>query len=95
MKKGINIWSFSGETDISVCMKTAKDAGFDGIELALNESGPLSLESTIDEVRAYRKLADEIGIQLTSLASGLYWNYPLTSSRADIRKKAQSIVKKQ
>jgi L-ribulose-5-phosphate 3-epimerase len=95
MKKGINIWSFSGETDISTCIKIAKDAGFDGIELALNETGPLSLESTVNEVRTYRKQADEIGIELTSLASGLYWGNSLTSSKVEIRKKAQSIVKKQ
>lgn len=95
MKKGINIWSFSGNLDIITCMKTAKDAGFDGIELSLNETGQLSLDSMASEIREYRKHAEDIGIDLTSLASGLYWDYSITSSKPDIREKAQDIVKKQ
>lgn len=95
MKKGINIWSFPGGKSISACMKLAKDAGFEGIELALNENGPLSLESKEDEIRDIRKQAEDIGIELTSLASGLYWSYSLTSNRPEIREKAQGIVRKQ
>ena len=33
MKKGISIWSFT-EPDIKKCLMLAKDAGFDGVELA-------------------------------------------------------------
>lgn len=95
MKKGINIWSFPGGRSIPECMRLAKDAGFDGIELALNENGPLSLESTEAEIRGIRKQAEDTGIELTSLASGLYWSYPLTSNRPEIREKAQAIVRKQ
>lgn len=45
MKKGISIWSFA-EPDLRKCMVMAKDAGFDGIELALDETGPVSITST-------------------------------------------------
>lgn len=41
MKKGINIWSFREGTEIKECVRLAKAAGFDGIELSLNESGNL------------------------------------------------------
>jgi L-ribulose-5-phosphate 3-epimerase len=95
MKKGINIWSFPAGMSIPDCMRLAKEAGFEGIELALNEHGPLSLESTEAEIREIRKQAEDAGIALTSLASGLYWSYPLTSSRPEIREKAQGIVRKQ
>jgi L-ribulose-5-phosphate 3-epimerase len=95
MKKGINIWSFPGGAGIPECMQLAKDAGFEGIELALNETGPLSLESKEADVRDIRKRAEDVGIALTSLASGLYWNYSLTSNRPEIREKAQGIVRKQ
>ncbi len=95
MKKGISIWSFPSEMSIIECIEMAKQAGFDGIELALNETGPLSLESSDEEIIGYRKTANEIGIELSSLATGLYWNYSLTSSNIDVRKKAREIVKKQ
>lgn len=95
MKKGINIWSFPEGMKIVDCMKLAKQAGFDGIELALNETGELGLESTDEEILGYKKAAEEIGIELTSLATGLYWTYSLTSNNPEIREKAKSILKKQ
>ncbi|MGQ7889331.1 sugar phosphate isomerase/epimerase family protein [Paenibacillus sp. WC2504] len=95
MKKGINIWSFPGSMKVEECIAVAKDAGFDGIELALNETGELSLESNESEIKQYRKIADDKGIELTSLASGLYWTYPITSGHAGTRQKAKDIIKKQ
>ncbi|MGO4372371.1 sugar phosphate isomerase/epimerase family protein [Paenibacillus sp. 2TAB19] len=95
MKKGINIWSFPSGMSIEESIVLAKDAGFDGIELSLNETGALSLESTEAEVRAIRRFADDTGIALSSLASGLYWDYPPTSERPEIRGKAIDIAKKQ
>jgi len=38
IKKGINQWTFSDELSIEQCMKLAKDAGFEGIELVLVET---------------------------------------------------------
>ena len=95
LKKGINAWSFPDELSVAGCLELAKDAGFDGFEPALGEKGELSLESPEAEIREVRKRADEIGLELSSLASGLYWDYPLTSPDAKVRSKAQDIVKKQ
>lgn len=95
MKKGINIWSFPEQTSIAEAIAIAKDAGFEGIELSLNENGPLSLESSAREIEEIRKLAEDAGIGLTSLASGLYWSYSMTSADAANREKAQDIAKKQ
>ena len=38
MKKSISYWSFSGK-NVFQAMQTAKDAGFDGIELTLDAEG--------------------------------------------------------
>ncbi|WP_435166807.1 sugar phosphate isomerase/epimerase family protein [Paenibacillus glycanilyticus] len=95
MKKGINIWSFPAGMSIEESIELAKDAGFDGIELSLNETGPLSLESTTEEVRAIRQFADNTGIELSSLASGLYWDYPPTSENEQVSSKAFDVARKQ
>lgn len=95
MKKSINIWSFPSSMTINECMQTAKNAGYNAIELSLNEMGPLSLESKDDEIISYRAAAQKIGIEISSLATGLYWSYSLTSNDENIRQKAKSIVKKQ
>ena len=54
MKKGISIWSFAGGT-IAENFRLAKQAGFDGVEVALDETGELSLESTRADVEKIKK----------------------------------------
>jgi len=95
MKKGINHWSFPAGLDVKGCMALAKDAGFEGIELALAETGELSLESTAQELDAIKGTAAELGIEISSLASGLGWSYGLTSGNPSVREKAADVIKKQ
>jgi len=76
-------------------MKLAKDAGFEGIELALSADGPLNLKSADADIAAIKSEADKIGIELCSLATGLYWQYSLTSDRPDIREQAVQVAKLQ
>jgi L-ribulose-5-phosphate 3-epimerase len=95
MKKGISIWAFPSGNTVEESIRAAAEAGFDGIELALNETGQLGLDATDAELDGYRNAAQQAGIAITSLATGLYWSYPLTSSDAAIREKAKTIVKKQ
>ncbi|MDP4152907.1 MAG: sugar phosphate isomerase/epimerase family protein [Bacillota bacterium] len=95
MKKGINIWSFPKSLGVIDCIKLAKKAGFDGIELALAEKGELSLESAESEILSFRKEAERVGIEITSVATGLYWSYPLTSGIKEVRQTAMCIVRKQ
>ena len=94
MKKGISIWSFAG-ADIRENLKLAKDAGFDGVELALNETGEFSLESTKEEVLAIKAFGEELGLEFYSVASGLYWTYNYTSANEENVKKAKEVTKKQ
>lgn len=94
MKKGISIWSFA-ETDLKKCMRLAKDAGFDGLELALDEHGPVSMDSTKEDILKVKAMADEVGIELYSVASGLYWTYNYTSANEENVKRAKEITKKQ
>ncbi len=94
MKKGISIWSFA-EPELEECFRLAKDAGFEGIELSLDEKGPVSLESTEGDLSAVRALSRKYGVALYSVASGLYWKYNYSSSDASVREKAKAITKKQ
>lgn len=95
MKKGINIWSFAAGTTITESIKIAKDAGFDGIELALNETGELSLDSSEQEINAIASVLKETDIEIAGLATGLYWDYSMTSESETKRNKAKDICKKQ
>ncbi|MBR5543570.1 MAG: sugar phosphate isomerase/epimerase [Oscillospiraceae bacterium] len=94
MKKGISIWSFA-EPDIKKCFELAKDAGFDGVELALDAGGAITMETTKEKVMAIKKMAQEVGIELYSVASGLYWTYNYTSGDEAKRNRAKEITRKQ
>lgn len=95
MKKGISIWSFP-EGTLAESFALAADAGFDGVEVALDENaGEITLDSTEKELLAIKNQASQSGIELYSVASGLYWSYFLNDADEAVRTKAQDIVKKQ
>lgn len=94
MKKGISIWSFPPMA-LKDAFRLAKDAGFEGVEVALDETGELSLTTTEAELAQIKKQADEAGIALYSVACGLYWSYWLCSEDAAEQQKAKDILKKQ
>lgn len=82
MKKSINLWAFPYPDKMSLrkCMELAKDAGFDGIELNYDLESDLSPKAGTNEFHAIRKMADEIGIEISGVCSFLFWPYPLTSN---------------
>ncbi|RAP73173.1 sugar phosphate isomerase/epimerase family protein [Paenibacillus montanisoli] len=95
MKKGINIWSFPQGTTIAESIRIAKDAGFEGIELSLNETGELSLEVTEQEIRDIKARLEEAQLDIAGLATGLYWSYSMTSESEANRTKAMDITRRQ
>lgn len=94
MKKSINIWSFIGKTN-KEAMKLAKDAGFEGIELALGGEGEITMTSTDEELLSIKAYAEELGIQIPSLSSGLCWANSLTANDPEERQRAFDMVVRQ
>ena len=82
MKKSINLWAFPypAKMNLRQCLQLARDAGFDGIELNYDLESDLSPKAGPADLKAIRKMADEIGIEISGLCSFLYWPYPLTSN---------------
>ena len=82
MKKSINQWAFPypQRMDLRECLQLAKDAGFDGVELNYDLENDLSPKSTTADYQKIRKMADEIGIEISGLCSFLFWPYPLSSN---------------
>ena len=73
-KKSINLWAFPYPQKMSLeqCLRLAKDAGFDGIELNYDLESDLSPNSGTKEFTKIRKLCDEIGIAVSGLCSFLF-----------------------
>jgi hexulose-6-phosphate isomerase len=91
MKKSINLWAFPYPEKMSLeqCLRLARDAGFDGIELNYDLENDLSPKSGPKEYAAIRLTAEKIGIAISGLCSFLFWPYPLTSN--DAAKRARGL----
>jgi L-ribulose-5-phosphate 3-epimerase len=96
MKKSINLWAFPypQRMNLEECLRLAKNAGFDGIELNYDLENDLSPKAGTREFQNIRKLADKIGIQISGLCSFLFWPYPLTSNDAEKRARGVELAGK-
>src|SRR4051794_25144065 len=96
MKKSINLWAFPypEKMNLEQCLKLARDAGFDGIELNYDLDNDLSPKSGPREYAAIRKMAERVGIAISGLCSFLFWPYPLTSGDAAKRGRGLELAKK-
>src|SRR5947209_5605608 len=74
MKKSINLWAFPYPDRMSLreCLRLAKDAGFDGIELNYDLENDLSPKATIKDFKTIRAMAAEIDIAISGICSFLY-----------------------
>ncbi len=93
MKKSISIWSFPFDWPLERKLKLAKEAGFVGFEIDLSDDGPVNPRSTPAELAAVRKQVEAAGLQLSGLATGLYWGANAASADAAVRAKAGDILK--
>jgi hexulose-6-phosphate isomerase len=94
MKKSINQWAFPypERMNLEECLRLAKEAGFDGIELNYDLDNDLSPKAGTKEYIAIRKLCDKIGIQISGLCSFLFWPYPMTSNDPAKRKRSLELA---
>lgn len=95
MKKSISIWSFYGDWDLEQKMRLARDAGFEGFEIDLSGDGQLNMETSRAELDRIAQTANEVGITLSGLATGMYWDNNPASSRQGTRAQARRILEKQ
>ena len=95
MKKSISIWSFHGQWNLEEKLRLAQAAGFEGFEIDLSEDGPVNFGTSAADLNALRLLAEQCGVQLSGLATGLYWGANACSADAATREKASRILRRQ
>lgn len=84
MKIGASYWMFDGGLEaklpIEDAMKQAKDLGYDSIELCIARSGVLTHETTQAQCEQIVAKSKEIGIEISSVASGQSWETSPTAN---------------
>ena len=98
MKKGINCWTFPSNYTVKECIENAKKAGFDGIEINMEEgkkgTPSLRVDSTKAEIEEIFKISQSNDMPISSVATGLHWKYSLTDDDPNTRKKGIEIAEK-
>lgn len=95
MKKSISIWSFRPEWDWDYSFQLARESGFAGIEIDISRDGALPLSFQDSHVKAARALAEKHQLELSGLATLLYWEANGASDKPETREAAADLVKKQ
>jgi len=98
MKKSISYWAFPGGLEgtksIPGAFKEAKEAGFEAVELAIGETGKLSLKTTEKQCERIRRQAERAEVEIASVASGIYWKYNLGCTKVADRNRCERATKR-
>jgi hexulose-6-phosphate isomerase len=90
MKISASYWMFEGglegKRSIVEAMKEAKKLGFDAIELCIARQGVLTDKTTNEECQMIVAEARNIGIEISSVASGESWGISPTANDVKVRK---------
>lgn len=95
MKKSINQWSFPSDYSLVQCCDKALAAGFQAIEPSFALEGELTPQMKDAEVLAVKRLAADRGLELASLASGVFWGTPPTHDDPKVRARAAELIRRQ
>lgn len=90
MYSQVSFWAFRGKGVVQA-MQLAKKVGFDGIELAVGDSG-LTPESTAQDCKMLASVAKGAKLKLGSVASGLLWGCNPASKDKAVRERALELT---
>lgn len=72
----------------------ASKAGFQGVEIALGSNG-ITMDTADSELISLKALAAQYGLEICSVACGLFFENPLTADDPDVRARGRSIAKRE
>lgn len=95
MKKSMNLWSCDPKLTFEEVIPMLKEAGFDAVEFTFDKDGMSNhsiFRTTTDErLKEIKKLCDDNGLEVASVAGSLYGLYPL--GKEETYKEAQAIIR--
>jgi hexulose-6-phosphate isomerase len=89
MKKSISQWSLPDPANLTDGLLIARAAGFEAVEPCMDAKGPVSLESTRSDVESILDQIRTAGLEVSSVATGVLWQTPLSASDPDTRTEAK------
>ncbi len=96
MNKSINLWALPYPKKMSLrrCFEVCAHAGFDAVEVNYALEGDLSPKASADDLVKIGRTARELGVDISSVCSFLFWPYALTHPDEKRRRKGLDLAKK-
>jgi len=96
MKKGLNLWSIlwpdgRGAPDWQTTVKTIRKMGYDGIEFTYDEERLRPQDIDKAKRREYVETAQSAGLEIPSVATGVFWQRNLASPDESERERAMEL----
>lgn len=92
MKKGMNGWTFDPDLPIAKVAQRVADAGFDTFEPVLGNAGALRIDSDEQTLRDAGKTIRSAGLEVSALATGLFWQESCAATDPEERERAMEIA---
>ena len=97
MIKTTSYWSMkhglAGNHPISEALSSARESGFDGLELCIGIEGVFTPQSTRSECEAMRRQIEDSGVVVQTVASGMTWALNPISNEDSVRLQALQLNK--
>lgn len=75
---GLNHWALPG-TSVREAATITHVAGFEALELNLDEAGEVGLNTSVAEARTLRAAIEDAGLHVGGLSTSLYWRHSPTA----------------
>ena len=99
MKKALNAWTVDGATKFKEMFPQLKEAGFDGVELNVDEDGhsahSLTLETSGAELDKIRGLSEKYALPVVSISTSMLGGYRMGAPEESERELAKKIIRAQ
>jgi hexulose-6-phosphate isomerase len=98
MIKSISAWAFAPSRSASEVFNMARQHGFAGVEVTVDEPGggschQVTTASTREECERVRDAARAAGVEISGVASGLGWKHRLSEADEEKRRAAVEVVR--
>jgi len=98
MKIGLNLWtavSFGPRIvpPLTEVFEKAKEFGYDGVELVYDDASMNPQKIGGEERRRWRESLESLGLQVPSVATGVFWKYNLGSNDERVREEGKKYIR--
>ena len=95
MKKGVSFFTFGQDVNLLEAARESTQAGYDGVELVLSETGSLNMGVSDRELQTLKTQINDLGLSVCSVGAWNLWEYNMASQDQAQNARARDIVKKQ